>query len=475
MEEDENRPPDPESIFNISDGYDSDASQVSTTIPSRKRRPSLCLDVPPKIKSLSQNKKQAPNSHGINNNTITPETKAIELTYSLSSSAPFIVNVQRTEQGKIIHPLDFGKFIFSSKYNNFGIINGSIKPEGRYKLSIEFKSASFANDFVKNIGSLSNNKFKSFIPTFNLTRMGRVKGIPTDLSETEIVDALNDSQVTPKVLKARRLNFKDTSTGTTIWKPSQSVVLTFEGQTLPSRVFIYYNALPVEVYRFPTIQCFNCCRFGHSKPICRSPPRCFHCGEDHPFEQCQNTTKNPICINCKGNHTAVSVACPELSRQRNIKQSMASDNISYFQASKLFPPSKKSFAEITSNPSIFNFSSPESPLSTSHRETIFKPIKSKPKFIPYFDKKQHNDLLLNPNGNNKSQAPNGNALKNCPSSDIFPKVMIDNSSFIQTLITLLITILSNNNNVPSNAADYIKSLLSCLPNASQTEPNSAME
>lgn len=474
MEEDENRPPDPESIFNIADGYESDDSHVSATLPSRKRRPSLSLNVPPKIKSLSKTN-QSSNSERIHKDTILPETKSSELVYPLSSSAPFIVNVQRTEQGKIIHPLDFGKFIFSSKNNNLGIVNGSIKPEGRYKLSVEFKSANFANEFVKKIDSLSNHKFKSFIPTYNLTRMGLVRGIPADLSESEIVDALNDSQVTPKIIKVRRLNYKDTSSGTTIWKPSQSVVITFEGQTLPSRVFIYYNSLPVEVYKFPTIQCFNCCRFGHSKPICRSPPRCLHCGNDHPFDQCQNSSKDPICINCKGNHTAVSLSCPELSRQKNIKQAMASDNISYFQASKLFSPAKKSFAEIASTSSSFQFTASKPPLSSSHRETIFKPLKTQPKFIPYIDKNKHNEFLINPNGNNKSQAPNGSALKGYPSSPISPKVLNENSSFIQTLITLLISILSNNNNVPSNAADYIKSLLTFIPNVSETEQNTPVE
>lgn len=474
MEEDENRPPDPESIFNIADGYDTDDSHVSATLPSRKRRPSLSLNVPPKIKSFSQTN-QISSSQGCPKDIILPETKSSDLMYSLSSSAPFIVNVQRTEQGKIIHPLDFGKFIFSSQNKNLGIVNGSIKPEGRYKLSIEFKSATLANEFVKKIDALSNHKFKSFIPTYNLTRMGRVRGIPSDLSESEIVDALNDSQGTPKVLKVRRLNYKDTSNGTTVWKPSQSVVITFEGQTLPSRVFIYYNSLPVEIYKFPTIQCFNCCRFGHSKPVCRSPPRCLHCGEDHPFDNCQNSSNDPICIHCKGNHTAVSLACPELTRQKNIKQAMASDNISYFQASKIFSTAKKSFAQITSTSPPFQFTSSNLPTSSSHRETIFKPLKPKPKFIPFIDKHQHNELLFNPNGNNKTQAPNGSALKSCPTSPILPKVINENSSFIQTLITLLISILSNNNNVPSNAADYIKSLLSCLPNVSETEQNTSVE
>lgn len=479
MEEDEDRPPDPGSILDFSDS-ESNTSQASITLPSRKRRPSHSLFIPSKVKTIppiqqtSTSNDLNPNSNTQTSTLASDNTKSTDLLYPASASGPFIVIVQRTEQGKLIHPLDFGKFLFDSKNNNLGIVNGSIKPEGRYKLSIEFNTAASANGFVKKIDSLSNHKYKSFIPSFNLTRMGLVRGIPTEIPEAEIVDALNNSHGTPKVIKARRLNYKDSTDGNKIWKPSQSVVVTFEGQSLPSRVFIYYTSLPVEVYKFPTVQCFNCCRFGHTKSVCRSPPRCYFCGEGHPFDQCPKSSNNPICINCSGAHTAVSLACPELTRQRNIKHKMATDNISYFQASKLFSPAKKSFAEMTSSSAPFQSTTFLNSTSSSHRETILKPVKPNPKYTPYLDKKQLNNILTSPNGNAKSRTPNGCAINSNTSPPALPEIL-NNNSFIQTLITLLISILTNNNTVPSNAADYIKSLLSCLPNDFETEQNSSVE
>lgn len=74
--------------------------------------------------------------------------------------------------------------------------------------------------------------------------------------------------------------------GATVWKPSQTVVITLDGQCLPSRVSMCYNSLQVSAHNFPTIQCYLCCRFGHTKDKCRSAPRCFRCGNNHGGDAC---------------------------------------------------------------------------------------------------------------------------------------------------------------------------------------------
>ncbi|GBP82327.1 hypothetical protein EVAR_90961_1 [Eumeta japonica] len=51
----------------------------------------------------------------------------------------------------------------------------------------------------------------------------------------------------------------------TVWKPSQTVVFTFDGQMSPQRMFICGNDLSVEVYTCPKIQCYNCRRYRHTK------------------------------------------------------------------------------------------------------------------------------------------------------------------------------------------------------------------
>lgn len=394
--------------------------------------------------------------------------------YSPHSRGPYIVYAQKTEQGKTIHPLEFGKFLSNSK--NLSIKPGGVKAEGRFRISVEFLSGSAANSFIKNIFISSNSKFKAYIPTFNVTRMGLVRGISTDLSIAEILSSLSTPQHIGNPIKARRLNYKDSSEGTISWKPSQSVVITFEGQSLPSHIYLFFNSLPVEMYTYPTTQCFNCCRFGHTKAACRSQPRCFKCGENHPADQCPSSS-SPKCFNCSGSHSAINSSCPEQSRQKNIKISMASQNLSFLQASKLFPPVKKSFAEVLSSNSSSNpFPSSTTTSSRSTKFTYKNPI-SKP--TPGYDQHQHNSLLLNPNGSSLSNATNGCANNYYPSSmnslKLSEKLSQDNSSFIQTLIMLLIDLISSQNNLPSNAASIISTLKSFIQNDSSGCQNTSVE
>lgn len=393
--------------------------------------------------------------------------------YSPHSRGPYIVYAQKTEQGKSIHPLEFGKFLSNSK--NLSIKPGGVKAEGRFRISVEFLSGSAANNFIKNIFISSNSKFKAYIPTFNVTRLGLVRGISTDLSIPEILSSLSTPQHIGNPIKARRLNYKDTSEGIVSWKPSQSVVITFEGQSLPSHIYLFFNSLPVEIYTYPTTQCYNCCRFGHTKAACRSPPRCFKCGENHTADQCSSLS-SPKCFHCSGAHSAINSSCPEQSRQKNIKISMASQNLSFLQASKLFPPVKKSFAEALSSNSSSNPLPSSSTSSCSTKFTYKNPI-SKP--APGYDQQQHNSLLLNPNGSPLSNATNGCANNYNSSSTNYQKLSEqlsqDNSTFIHTLIMLLIDLISSQTNLPSNAASIISVLKSFIQNDSSRCQNTSVE
>lgn len=402
--------------------------------------------------------------------------------YPTSAKAPFIVYVQNNTPGHSLHPLDFGKFLGKKP---LGISPGGIRSEGRFRICVEFTSALNANKFINSIDFLSAKKFKAYIPSFNVSRMGLVRGIPTDLSEDELISELIIPASSGKVIKTRRLNFKDRSSEAIVWKPSQTVVLTFEGQTLPSHVYLFHNSLPVEMYSFPTIQCFNCCRFGHSKISCRSSPRCFKCAESHLADQCPSPSNPPTCVNCSGSHTAINPSCPELSRQKNIKSYMASNSVSYFHASKIIAPSKKSFAEVTSQPLLSQISTPS---NLSYRKTVLTKSASRPIKTPGYDQSSHNAQLLFPNGNKSSLFPqnpvfsNSNNSSNC--SDFNPdsnanslhnNISNDNSSFIQTLLMLLISIINNNNSLPSNAASLLSSLYSLLPNGCPSSSSSAVE
>lgn len=154
----------------------------------------------------------------------------------------------------------------------------------------------------------------------------------------------------------------------------------------------------MELYTFPTIQCFNCCRFGHTKTQCRSKPRCYKCGDEHTADSCSTEEDCATCCLCSGCHYATNKSCPEFIRQKSIKLSMAENCLSYAEASKLHPSVGKSYADILSstktltanNPIVYN---PQPHSSTSYKKVFVsksRPAYSAPKG---YDRVTHQQLV----------------------------------------------------------------------------------
>ncbi|KAJ8722530.1 hypothetical protein PYW07_003710 [Mythimna separata] len=373
-------------------------------------------------------------------------------TYDKTDSAPFVIHVQKIitspDDGTTLHPITFGKFL---KYNDFqNIINGSVKKIGRNKISLSFSSFLDANSFITH-NSLEKHNFKAFIPTFNVTRMGLVRGVPAEWSPEEVIDNITVPIGCGPILKVRRLNFKTIVDGSTIWKPSQSIVVTFDGQILPKRVFMCYNALPVELYIFPTIQCFNCCRFGHTRIQCRSKPRCYKCGQGHTGDSCDREQESTYCCLCSGVHFAINKSCPEFCRQKLIKTYMAQSSVSYAEAAKVHPPVTKSYANaLLSSPSK-NFAnippvpSPNNtPAPSSYKKTVFLKPHSPPKSIQGYNKEAHNAIIKDWN---IPQPSNGCVISNNHNNDFK-----DTNFSLNDFLSALHNLLSQFNFSPSNAA-----------------------
>ena len=299
--------------------------------------------------SMDVQSKDIPQVPSTSQSSVQQESRQIGRSVYLSTdTAPYLIHVQRSEtapnDGTILHPITFGNFL---KKNNFqNIIPGSVKRIGRNRCAVAFSKFNDANNFL-NSELLNAYKFKAFLPTFNITRMGLVRGIPADWNEEEIRANISTPIGCGNIIKVRRLNYKVHVDGTTTWKPSHSVVVTFDGQVLPKRIFMCYNSLPVETYVYPTIQCFRCCRYGHTKTQCRSKaPKCFKCGEEHLGESCHKEEDSASCVMCGGFHFATNKTCPEFIRQKEIKVTMAHSCISYIEACKLHPPVSRSYAEV---------------------------------------------------------------------------------------------------------------------------------
>lgn len=426
----------------------------------------LLKKVTPEMTHQAQHTKHVNDkSHHVNANTTTNSQSAkLQNTSSSSQSdtrqvgrseylqtdaSPYVIHVQRVvnspNDGTILHPIAFGNFL---KKNNFqNIVPGSVKKIGRNRCTVAFSNSKDANEFLQS-DLLHTNRFKAFIPSFNVTRIGLVRGIPTDWSDDEILANITTPIGCGKILKVRRLNYKVQVNGTSTWKPSQSVVLTFDGQVLPKRIFICYNALPVDIYIYPTIQCFRCCNYGHTKTLCRSSmPRCYKCGAGHLGESCSKEEDSAYCIMCGGFHYATSKTCPEFNRQKEIKMKMAHSCISYAEASKSFPPTSKSYADVLNSRSTVPNSSyilpnpTTSPIRTSSKKTVFLKPRTPPKVQSGYDRAAHNSVLKE---FEMPASENGCALV---TKDTEP-----NDSVLQTILTLISTLLQSNIFKPSHVA-----------------------
>lgn len=385
--------------------------------------------------------------------------------YQSSDASPYLVHVQRIvsspSDNATLHPVTFGNFLLKQKYNN--IVNGSVKRIGRNRVAVSFSNFSDANTFISD-ANLTAHKLSAFIPTFNVTRMGLIRGVPENWSPEEVKENVKVPMGCGEILKVRRLNYKVMVSGAPVWKPSQTVVLTFDGQSLPKKVFMCYNALPVELYIFPTIQCYNCCRFGHTKMQCRSKPCCFKCGQGHTGSSCEISPEDASCSLCAGHHYANSKSCPELDRQKKIKHSMATSSISYAEATKLHPAISKSFADVLShgqsnprdlsgNPKIYTNSSP----TKSYKKTFSQKPRPPPILNKGYDQEAHKALIKDYD----IPLPSKGCALNNTSVSINKN---NNSSFSDILIALLnyLTQSQLNNNSPSNVAPLLEILTQFL-------------
>lgn len=387
--------------------------------------------------------------------------------YTQRDSPPYIVHVSLKDgqtPGTVLHPVKFGMFLTENNYSN--ILLGSVKRLGRNRISVEFKSHQDANSFLIS-RTLEQNNFIASVPQFNITRLGLVRDVPTEWTEDEIIKNIKVPDGCGPVIKARRMNRKVTSLGVTEWKPTQTVILTFDGQILPKRVYCFYSALPVERYMYPTIQCYNCCRFGHTRTICRSKVQCFKCGQDHPGDGCQIPLVDAFCISCTGNHYAIDKACPELGRQKAIKALMAENFISYQEASQVFPPVSRSYAEVSKvspkpkpMPSPSHIHRPASQTTQSYRKTVSLKPKSHAPLSPSYDKQAHQALTQN-----YSLSPSQNGCAFPRDGAISPVRKLDSENILNIISEMLMTVLSNpTHTLPDHVAYKLSSVVNYIRN-----------
>ncbi|XP_071582343.1 uncharacterized protein [Temnothorax nylanderi] len=318
--------------------------------------------------------------------------------YSATDFPPYLVHFQYAESNVTPDSLLISKII-----NGFDESIQEIRTIGNNKVRAKFETYQAANRVIGH-PSLKKHNLIAFIPSFKIMRIAIVKGIPLCLSDNEITQEIESSV---KIISIQRLNRRVKRNGESVFEPSKTILIKFEGQTLPLEIAIFKTKLKVEPY-IPQIQiCFSCFRFGHISSNCRSKAKCGKCtSESHANkDDCPRINLPPICINCKGDHLPTASTCPVFIKQKKIVQIAAEQNIPYLEArnkvencqSSIYSPPPY-FSSSDSYPSLpGSTSSSDSPKNTRFNFNAMPSLNSSPSSSP----QSYSGILKN--GSSRSQ------------------------------------------------------------------------
>lgn len=192
-----------------------------------------------------------------------------------------------------------------------GIIH--LKPINKYKVGIIFDLPNNANVFLQNDKLLNELSLKASIPAADTEATGVITSVPVELSNKQIFKSLNSSR---NIIQVRRFMRRvKNMNGTISFQPTQTVAVTFASTQLPEYVCLDHWRHEVSQYVPPVKQCLRCMVYGHIAKYCKNSEICSICTEKHNFKSCTVDPKNAKCVNCGGNHIAISSLCPEKKKR----------------------------------------------------------------------------------------------------------------------------------------------------------------
>ena len=166
------------------------------------------------------------------------------------------------------------------------------------------------------------------------------------VSDAEITDGLSPYGVT----HSRRIISR--RGGNTV--PTDSIVLTFNGNDLPASVTVGYVRVRVRMYIPNPMRCFRCQRFGHTRTHCNGRPTCSKCAStDHPDQPCDSDTLR--CVNCgegQTPHASSDRTCPKYAEEKEILAIKVTRNMSFREAREAYHEThpKTSYAQKVKTP-----------------------------------------------------------------------------------------------------------------------------
>ncbi|KAI5693320.1 hypothetical protein M8J76_015774 [Diaphorina citri] len=208
----------------------------------------------------------------------------------------------------------------------------------RGKLLVVCSSAKTANEIVSNpeIRSLYN----PFIPFAYVRRTAVLRDIDDDFDDATLLENIDARQY--RILSVQRLNRRVVNEGEVTFVKTRSVKVTFEGQEMPAYVRLFYCRIECVPFTQRVVQCFNCARFGHTSKFCKNNPLCKSCFQPMVDNDHQCVVAPVTCINCKGGHKPLEPCCPELNRQKKIKELQSTRNLDFHEAAQFVPSVRSS-------------------------------------------------------------------------------------------------------------------------------------
>ena len=132
------------------------------------------------------------------------------------------------------------------------------------------------------------------------------------------------------MVKAVRLTYYNKDQGKRV--PSKTLKLFFNKPVLPQYVCIGFRKYNVRLFIPKPIQCYQCQSFGHLANECKKNKVCIRCAQVHEG-LCQ--VKDPVCVNCKGDHQANYKQCPKRIENQTVIRKSTEGKISLSEASKI--------------------------------------------------------------------------------------------------------------------------------------------
>ncbi len=114
---------------------------------------------------------------------------------------------------------------------------------------------------------------------------------------------------------------------------SLSVMIHFDDDKLPSKVFLGFMSFSVRPYVPPPLRCYKCQKCGHVAAVCRGKQRCARCGGEHEYGKCGQEV-NPKCCNCGGDHSAGYGGCKVRKHAAQVQNVRIQEGLTYSEALK---------------------------------------------------------------------------------------------------------------------------------------------